>query len=358
MTKVFIAGLGLIGGSIAKRLKEKHGKKYTVYALTKDKDDIKNALFDGAIDKGFTEILPNDFFDFDVVILCVPPNIIAKTAKALIPHFPKNTVYTDVGSIKSEIAEEMRTLPVTYVGGHPMAGTEKKGYLHSFPHLFENAYYFLMQRNELVEQMVADLGANAIFTSCETHDKTVAVISHIPHAVSASLVNLAIENETADKMLSKAAAGGFRDTTRISSSSENLWESILLSNKKYVVPLLNEMTALLDGLKTDIINNDSENILKFFRDARLYRNELSENRKPLHSQYYDIYISVEDKVGVIAKISEILTNSNISIQNIGILKSREQIGGTLILSVYTLDDYKKSMKLLKENGFDITNFEE
>lgn len=354
MTKIFIFGLGLIGGSIAKKLKSSHKDKYTVYALTKTENDIENALSDGSIDKGFT-ILPEDsYFDFDIVLLAVPPEKICTVTKDIMRHFSKDVIYTDVGSIKSKIEAGMKELGIQYVGGHPMAGTEKKGYKNSFSHLFENAYYFLTSKNEKVLELVNDLGAIPVFIDAQTHDKTVAAISHVPHALSAGLVNLAINNETEDKLLSKAAAGGFRDTTRIAASDEHLWEEILFSNKKYVIPLLEEYEKIISNLRNAVINNDSDAVLSYFRNAKIYRKELEENRQPLQRQYFDIYISVADRVGVIADISKILTDNNINIKNIGVLKSREQIGGTLILSVYSLADFGKSKALLKDK-FEISD---
>lgn len=353
MTKLFIAGLGLIGGSIAKKLKADHEDEYLIYAYTKNKSDIDMALKEKTIYKGYCEIKENDFFDFDVVLLAVPPDVIPKIAKELIPHFPKNTLFTDVGSVKGEIKTEMDKLNINYIGGHPMAGTEKSGYSESFPHLFENAYYFLTDKNPLTDKIAKDLGAEIIYCDPKTHDETVAVISHIPHALSSALVNLAIKNETEEKMLAKTAAGGFRDTTRISASSEELWEKILFSNKECVIPLLSDLEALLEELKKSLIKDERESVKEFLRKARLYRTELEESRKPLRRQYFDIYISVADKVGVISEISRILTENGINIKNIGILQSRELIGGTLILSVYTHSDYEKSIELLKDK-FEIT----
>lgn len=348
MTKLFIVGLGLIGGSIAKKLKSDHRDEYIIYACTKDENDIKNALSDGNIDKGFTDISENDFFDFDIVLMAVPPHLIAPGVKMLIPHFPKDIIYTDVGSTKLQISEEMKKLNVNYVGGHPMAGTEKSGYSQSFPHLFENAYYFLTKKNNIVDKLVSDLDAIPVYISPDEHDKTVAVISHVPHALSAALVNLAVNNENENKILSKTAAGGFRDTTRISASDESLWEKILFSNKKYVIPLLSDLQNLIEKLKNDLTNNNAEKVREYFKTAKEYRIDLEENRHPLQRQYFDIYISVADKVGVISDISKILTDNNINIKNIGVLKSREQIGGTLILSVYSATDYEKSITLLKD----------
>ena len=304
MTKIFIFGLGLIGGSIARRLKTSYSDKYTVYALTRNEDDIKNAISDRSIDKGFTSLPEDAYFDFDIVLLAVPPEKICSVTEDIMKFFPKDVIYTDVGSIKTEIESGMKKLNVHYVGGHPMAGTEKKGYKNSFPHLFENAYYFLTEKNEKVEEMVNDLGAIPVYIDSKTHDKTVAVISHVPHALSAGLVNLAINNETEDKLLSKSAAGGFRDTTRIAASDEHLWEKILFSNKEYVLPLLKQYEKIIADLRDAISENNSEAVLSYFKNAKIYRKELEESRQLLNKQYYDLYISVADRVGVIADISK------------------------------------------------------
>ena len=358
MTKVFIAGLGLIGGSIAKRLKEKHGKKYTVYALTKDKDDIKNALFDGAIDKGFTEILPNDFFDFDMVILCVPPNIIAKTAKALIPHFPKNTVYTDVGSIKSEIAEEMRTLPVTYVGGHPMAGTEKKGYMHSFPHLFENAYYFLTPSEHTLFQLttkfssfIQGLGALAVSLKPEEHDFITAAISHVPHIVAAELVHLVRRADRNNGMLKQLAAGGFKDITRIASSSPVMWEQICENNSSNIKTLL---TSMIHDLQEVIDQLDKENgayVNEYFKEAGDYRNSVPDHSIGLFDKVHKLYVHIPDQPGTIATVASLLAFNNISLKNIGIIYNREFEEGVLEIVLYDEESCQKGAQVLEERNY-------
>ena len=171
--------------------------------------------------------------------------------------------------------------------------------------------------------------------------------------ISAGLVNLAIRNETTDRKLTKISAGGFRDITRISSSSEDMWQGIVMGNREEILSLLYQYQEILSNFQEALQENDKEALQRFFRSAREYRQFLEENREELQPQYFDIYLSVKDRVGVICDIAQFLTEENISIKNIGVLQSREQIGGTLQLSVYSKEDFKKAIEILQKHGFDI-----
>ncbi len=349
--KLMIVGLGLIGGSIAKKIKEVLPDS-TICAIDPNRETLDKALSDKVIDKGYPAFVHTDA-DYEIVLVAVPPQLVVPTVLKLAPHFPKTTIFTDVCSVKGNLSDALMKADITYVGGHPMAGTEQKGYDGSFSHLFENAYYILTEDHPKMREFAELLGATPIVMDAQTHDKTVGAISHVPHVVSAALVNLAVQNETDDQKLTKVAAGGFRDITRISSSSEELWQSIVAENKTEVLSLLAQYETILQNFKTALAQNEKEQIKAFFRSAREFRQHLEENRDELQPRYFDIYISVKDRVGVIRDIAQILTDNDISIKNIGVLKSRENIGGTLQLSVYTKEDYLKSVTLLTENGFDI-----
>lgn len=349
--KLMIVGLGLIGGSIAKKIKEVSPES-VICAVDPDETTLQKALSDGVIDKGYPAFSKEDT-DYEMVLVAVPPRLVVSTITQMAPHFSKDTLFTDVCSVKGSLHHALHQAGIRYVGGHPMAGTEQKGYEGSFSHLFENAYYILTEDDPTMKQFAEMLGATPIVMDAKTHDKTVGAISHLPHIISAALVNLASENETQDKKLTKIAAGGFRDITRISSSSEDLWQSIVTENKEEVLSLILQYQKILDGFRDTLTQNDKEALTAFFRSAREFRGQLEENREELQPKYFDIYISVKDRVGVIRDIAQILTDETISIKNIGVLKSRENIGGTLQLSVYSKEDYLKSITLLKENGFDI-----
>lgn len=349
--KLMIVGLGLIGGSIAKKIKEVLPNTL-ICAIDPNRETLDKALSDGVIDKGYLAFEPTDT-DYEIVLVAVPPQLVVDTVLNLALHFPKTTVFTDVCSVKGNLSDTLMNADITYVGGHPMAGTEQKGYDGSFSHLFENAYYILTEDHPKMREFAELLGATPIVMDAKTHDKTVGAISHVPHVVSAALVNLAAQNETDDQKLTKIAAGGFRDITRISSSSEELWQSIVTENKTEVLSLLNQYETILQNFKTALAQDETDQVKSFFRSAKEFRQNLEENREELQPRYFDIYISVKDRVGVIRDIAQILTAKDISIKNIGVLKSRENIGGTLQLSVYSKEDYLGAIELLKENGFDI-----
>ncbi|MBP3448194.1 MAG: prephenate dehydrogenase [Clostridia bacterium] len=349
--KLMIVGLGLIGGSIAKKIKEVMPDS-TICAIDPNEKTLQKALLDNVIDIGYPAFSKEET-DYEIVLVAVPPQLVVSTILNMAPYFPKETLFTDVCSVKGNLHNTLKQSGIHYVGGHPMAGTEQKGYDGSYAHLFENAYYILTENDPTMMRFAELLGATPIVMDAKTHDKTVGAISHVPHVISAALVNLANMNETEDKKLTKVAAGGFRDITRISSSSEELWQSIVTENKTEVLSLLSQYEAILTNFKTTLEKDDRKGLQAFFRSAREFRQNLEENRDELQPRYFDIYISVKDRVGVIRDIAQILTDRSISIKNIGVLKSREHIGGTLQLSVYSKEDYLRAIQLLKENGFDI-----
>ncbi|MBQ7950732.1 MAG: prephenate dehydrogenase [Clostridia bacterium] len=349
--KLMIIGLGLIGGSIAKKIKEVCPESI-ICGIDPDEATCRKALSDGVIDKSYP-CFSQDDTDYDIVLVAVPPHITAKTILKIAPFFGQETVFTDVCSVKEQLEQELSRENINYVGGHPMAGTEQKGYDGSYAHLFENAYYILTKDHPKMKRFAELLGATPIVMDAKTHDKTVGAISHVPHVISAALVNLAAQNETQDKKLTKVAAGGFRDITRISASSEDLWQSIVSANKAEVLSLLEQYDIILNQFRHTLLSDDTDGLKAFFRSAREFRGQLEENREELQPKYFDIYISVKDRVGVIRDIAQILTEENISIKNIGVLKSREHIGGTLQLSVYSKEDYQKATELLKKQNFEI-----
>ncbi len=349
--KLMIIGLGLIGGSIAKKIKEACPNSI-ICGIDPEESTLQKAITDGVIDKGYPYFSQKDT-DYDIVLVAVPPHFTAKIILEIAPFFRQETVFTDVCSVKEQLEQELAQANINYVGGHPMAGTEQKGYDGSYAHLFENAYYILTKEHPKMREFAELLGATPIVMNAKTHDKTVGAISHVPHVISAALVNLAAQNETEDKKLTKVAAGGFRDITRISSSSEELWQGIVSANKTEVLSLLNQYETILNQFRETLLSEDADGLKAFFRSAREFRGQLEENREELQPKYFDIYICVKDRVGVIRDIAQILTEENISIKNIGVLKSREHIGGTLQLSVYSKEDYLKATTLLKEQNFEI-----
>lgn len=246
-------GFGLIGGSIAKALKNKL-PDCTIYAYMRSHIKLEMAKEDGIVDVILNDI-DTSFSHCDLIFLCTPVEYNAQYLEKLKPIIHSKCIITDVGSTKSSIHESVKLLGLekNFIGGHPMAGSEKTGYENSDELLLENAYYILTPTKKTREKDLDTLtaltklmGAIPFVMDCAEHDKTVATISHLPHLVAAALVNLVKETDNSNGVMKQLAAGGFKDITRIASSSPIMWDQICETNREAILKVLD---IYLDSLK-------------------------------------------------------------------------------------------------------------
>lgn len=277
-SKVLIIGLGLIGGSLAKTLR-KIGFEIDAYDI--NNNYLEKAKKDGIISESIEDIKKiEDIYEF--VFICVP---VLESIKVLdkIKSDIKNSIITDVGSTKTLICKYAIENNISnFIGGHPMAGTEKIGYDNSFSSLFEGAYYFVtpipQNRREDVEKLkklLNMLNCRVEEIDYKFHDYIAGIISHLPHIVSAALVNVL----NGDSILSKFAGGGFKDITRISSSSPKMWSDISFANKEIVVDLLDSYVNLLQSFKIDLIEDRYDNIYRYFERAKNIRDRIVSDKR-------------------------------------------------------------------------------
>ena len=245
-------GLGLIGGSVARCIRQELPKArisaYNYYE-TKKHPRLEMALSDGVLTDITTDITA--VRDWDVIFLCTPVRTNVAYLKKLKPYLRKDCILTDVGSVKGEIYDAVHRegLDHCFIGGHPMAGTEHIGYEYSFASLLKDCYYILTPTDQVPEESIRwmqEFVQNVTRSRCVTidvteHDEATAGISHAPHIISAALVN-AVRARDDKGMYQLLAAGGFRDITRISSSSPEMWTSICLANKDAILDFLHEST--------------------------------------------------------------------------------------------------------------------
>lgn len=353
-----LIGLGLIGGSIAHALKRK-GSKYRIIGWNRAKEPLEKAFEDGVLD----EMASIDFHEFgscDIVFLCVPVFAMQEILDRLIPNLKPECVITDVGSTKGDVTSIMINAGVgnRFVGGHPLAGSEQSGYSVAKPNLFENAYY-VMTTNEaaiaggkdLLEEIIRDMGAIPLEMNAGEHDRVTAAISHVPHVVASLLVNLVKKLDGSEQHMKTIAAGGFKDITRIASSSPELWAGICLSNREAVLKTLNEMATLLKSFENNLVERNQENLNAYFNSARSYRNSFSDMQKSIIQRDYDIIVDVEDKPGIIAVIAKALAENQINIKNIGIINSRENDDGALEIRFENAESVKKGLETLINLGY-------
>jgi len=356
--KVTIIGLGLIGGSIARALHERMGIK-NITAVSKDIKEIDAALRDGTIADGFCE-LNERALDADIIFICTPVKHTCEYLDVLSGKIKAGCIVTDVSSTKSEIIRHVNSMknPPCFIGGHPMAGGEKTGYSSGFSHLFENAYYILTPcvstseaATETMKQVISGIGAIPIIMDADRHDKIVGNISHLPHIIASALVNTIRKLDENDGMMQVLAAGGFKDITRIASSSPEIWESIVMSNRANILAALDEYINTLIESKNYIEKNDKEKIFDFFSFARDYRNAIPSDRIGLISPSNMIVVDVVDKPGIIGEIAVILGQNCINIKNINVSNSREFENGCLKITFSDSESTNNAFEVLKNAGF-------
>ncbi|HHW47557.1 MAG TPA: prephenate dehydrogenase [Clostridiaceae bacterium] len=359
-SKITIIGLGLIGGSLAKALRERLGVS-DITAIEKDSGTIDKAVKDGSISRGFTA--PNEHvWNSDIIFLCTPVKQTIEYITTIYDKTSPDCIITDVGSTKGKIIECVNNLPnpPCFIGGHPMAGAEKEGYLASSSHLFENAYYILTPSKSTTEaaidcmlQIVQGIGGIPILIDAYTHDRITGAISHVPHIIASALVNMVREMDSGDGRMQMLAAGGFRDITRIASSNPDMWENIIASNSSHIIEIMNTYINILNKFKEDMINCNSRGIYEFFDSARNYREQMPSGRVGLISPLFDIVVDVVDRPGVIGEIATILGNNNINIKNINVSNSREFEQGCLRITLPDQKSVNIAFDLLSIKGYKV-----
>lgn len=273
--KIAIIGVGLIGGSIGLVIRRKRLAK-EVIGVCRHKESLRKARRIGAIDTG-TLNYKEAVRDADLVILAAPVNQIVEIAKIIIPYLKKGCLLTDAGSTKEEIVQQIeKELPghVRFVGSHPLAGSDKRGSGFAQPDLFKDAVCILTKSaktNPYVLKRIASfwrkIGCRIKIVTPQTHDRIVALVSHLPHLAATQLVKVAKDDLN-------FAASGFFDTTRIASSDAEIWTDIFLSNKKFIIQAMDAYIKRLKLMKHLISNENKEGLFVEFKSVKALRDAL------------------------------------------------------------------------------------
>lgn len=352
-------GLGLIGGSIAKSIRRIFPNS-EIIGFDVDQNALASALQDGTLTKTVTAI--EAMGECDYIFLCAPVHYNIAYLPILKRIMKRSCILTDVGSVKSDIYQAISDNQLTdyFIGGHPMVGSERSGYDAANDRLIENAYYFVTPSTTVEEMKVdefktflEDLGAIPIVYSPERHDEITAYISHIPHVIASSLVNLVASKEDENGMLKQLAAGGFKDITRIASSNPVVWEHILLSNPEHVATGLRTFIAQLESMITAIESDNAREIYSFFDSAKDYRNSIPEHATGVIRMNYEVYVDIPDEANALAKAISHIGAAGINLKNIGITHNREDNEGVLRLSFYDNESAAAAAALLREHNYQV-----
>lgn len=354
-------GLGLIGGSIAKSMKRVFRKDVTIIAYDRNTTTLSSALEEGVIDV-LCPSIDEHFSACDYIFLCAPITFNDENLLSLRKCISDTCILTDVGSVKTDIHAHIQKLSLEhcFIGGHPMAGSEKAGYENSSDRLIENAYYILTPTRSVpdsslkkYEQLVSQLGAIPLILDYETHDYVTAAVSHLPHIIAASLVNLVHDSDNAEGIMKLIAAGGFKDITRIASSSATMWQQISIVNRLPIESLLKDYIQSLAQIQRDIHQEDSDALYRLFDSARTYRDSFVEASRGPIKRIHSIYVDIPDETGVIATIATILASHQINLRNIGIINNREFEQGALRIDFHDEPSMQQAIVTLEKHNYTI-----
>ncbi len=357
--KIGFIGFGLIGGSIARALKRLDEQYYLLaydhHHENNPGSDLQTALSDGVLD--FVSFRLSDGFpDCDLIFLCAPVLINIDYLAQLKPLIKPGCILTDVGSVKGNIHEAVKKLGLEeqFIGGHPMTGSEKTGYSNSYAMLLENSYYILTPTEHTPEEMirvmyrlVGKMGSIPILLDAGEHDEITAAISHVPHIIAAQLVNLVRASDDESEKMKILAAGGFKDITRIASSSPTMWQNICLTNAKSIKRLLDRYIEQLQKASGALEHLDGDYLYRMFCTAGEYRSTIPNKSVGLIRKVFEIYLDIMDEAGAIATIAAMLATTRISIKNIGIIHNREFEEGVLRIEFYDEASAENATTLLK-----------
>ena len=323
-------------------------------------ETIEQALELGVIDAGWSyDEMERALLGVDLIFICTPIQRILELVEEVARFADPGTLITDVGSTKRSImtrAASCLRRDLYFIGGHPMAGSEKAGVSAADPFLFQNAIYILTVASKVPHEyftafveLLEQVGARVLELSAETHDLVVGAISHLPQIMATSLVEMVGEMNEEDGYFLPLAAGGFRDMTRIASSSyAPMWRDICRTNADQIRKMIDRYITVLKDIRARI---EEESLQRDFAYARKIRAKIPRDAKGFIHTLFEILVVAEDKPGVIAEIAATLAGERININDIEVMKVREGEGGTIRLGFDSEEACERAMEILAGLGY-------
>lgn len=286
MNKILIFGVGLIGGSIALKAKDLRLCKEIVGISRSNGTDLSPFVKSGMLDRASSNY-QSEIQSADLIVLATPVAQIEITLEKIYPLLTANTLITDVGSTKTNINQAAKVFLKEkysqFIGSHPIAGSEKHGPQSAMADLFENKNIIITPHTQSkkedinkIENFWKKLGGITSIMDANLHDEIFSTVSHLPHLLAFSLVNLINDKNNKETML-EYAASGFRDFSRIAGSSAEMWRDICLANKDAILTDLELYKKEIVALSNLIKNNHHEDLLNYFLKASKTRQNWSKD---------------------------------------------------------------------------------
>ena len=348
--RAIVVGTGLIGGSLGMALRS---RGWHVSGWDADPSRTAAAIRAGTLDAA------GDDPAAEIAFVATPSSAVAGAAAALLadPDRPGRPVVTDVSGVKAAIVSAVAH--PRFVGGHPMAGSEQVGLDGADGELFTGAVWVLTPTPQTdlgafayVRDVITSLGADVVVLSPEDHDRLVAVVSHVPHLVAATLMNAAAQDAEQDAVLLRLAAGGFRDMTRVAAGHPGIWPDVCADNAAAIVSSLDHVIEDLAAMRDRVAGADRAGLLEALHRASSARRHLpARGARP--ERLTELRVPVSDREGVLAEITSVAGDLGINIYDIEIAHSAEGPRGVLLL-VVDADEAAKLRHAVAGRGYRAT----
>lgn len=371
--RVAVIGIGLIGGSFAGAVK-RLANGPAVLGVDVDAETLAYASENGIVDEVATpdEAFARGWFGAqvatamtgeapaDLVVIATPASLAASWLERL-GKSGYSGVITDVASTKSGVlaaAAEYLGPDATFVGGHPMAGSELSGVTAARADLFDGAYYILTpttstdpEAYRALHTFVSSLGARVISVDAAEHDGAVAIISHVPHVTASALVELAQVHAGEGGELLRLAAGGFKDTTRIAAGSPDLWTGICLDNADALASGIDELREVLGRFSESVRTRNAGEVRAWLARAADVRRALPSQWVPATEKLTELLIPIIDRPGVVSEVTSAVGRAGCNIEAIEIDHQSES-SAVLVLVLTDEGDTARLVAELEGLGYE------
>ncbi len=357
-TSVAILGVGLMGGSMGLAARERLGVE-RVIGYSRTARSLQQALDLGAITEKAGS-LREAAAAADICFVATPVRTIVEVVRDVLDASDSNCIVTDMGSTKSSLMRAIDSAgEKRFIGGHPVCGSETAGVSNAREDLFVNATYFLTpgqgvnpSNYEKLHGFLTGVGALPTAIDPDSHDRIMALVSHMPHVLANSAVNQvgAVNLDGREALLS--AGPSFRDMTRVAGSNPQVWTDIFMENRHWLSAVLKEHRDSVDRIAAALDAGDEQLLVEMITEAAHNHDRMLEAEHLAPSDLYVVKVPVPDRPGVLSKVTVALGNAGINIDDLVFHRISVEQGGVLSLVVSGSDTGNLAVAILKDLGYD------
>jgi prephenate dehydrogenase len=350
--RIAVLGVGLIGGSIGLAARE-HVEGVEVVGFGRDPERLRTALQLGAIQTAAGS-LEEAVEDAQLCFACAPVGALPELVRAALEASGPDTLVTDVGSTKQDLMS--RTADPRFVGGHPIAGAETAGVEHARPDLFQGAVWYLTPHEqsggllyERLHRFVVDLGARPVAVDAETHDRLVAVFSHLPHVLANVLASQAAARLSEHGEALRQVGPSFRDMTRVAGANTAIWGDIYRSNRAAIVEEIRGFRRELDEVERRLCAGEVEDWNDRAREDRRALLEAGAAEGPVH----ELRLTVPNRPGIVAQVALELGRAGVNILDMALAPASDMRTGAMSLWIAGDAEAGRARELISGLGFPV-----